>query len=133
VTAAHATDHAAVSGAWLDATATPDPAAVRACDASTAAPPCDLAYLVALDLARIAESRGQREVARAALVAQTPAEWLAVARGIGLGVEAPLLSAAVDSAMLSSRGRVGAAADALAIARGQTLRQWCGEMRAVRL
>jgi len=111
-------------------------AAERACLAAAQVPDettSDLAHLVALDIARVASDRGHREAARAALVASTPAEWLAVARSIGLGADDPLLSAAVDSAMLSSRGRVGAAADALAIARGQTLRQWCETMRGVRL
>ena len=113
----------------------PADAAERACRAAAQSPDettSDLAHLVALDLARVANAHGQRDAAKAALVASTPAEWLAVARSIGLGADAPLLSAAVDSAMLSSRGRVGAAADALAIARGQTLRQWCETMRRVR-
>ena len=116
---------------WLDTTATPDPAAVRACDASTAAPASDLAALVRLGVARVCETVS-RELAANALRCASPAEWRAVARTLA-GHDRPDARAACDAAMMLARGDTIAAADALAIARGQTLRQWCETMRGVRL
>ena len=59
-------------------------------------------------------------------------ELLADKAAFGLDdAEGPLVSAAIDAAMMLARGRLVAAADALAIARGQSLRGWCETMRGV--
>jgi hypothetical protein len=112
-------------------------AAERACHEAAQAPEqhtSDLNALVALDLARIAETVGLTATARDALTAREPSHWYAIARAFGLDdAEGPLVSAAIDAAMMLARGRLVAAADALAIARGQTLRGWCETLRGVRL
>ena len=111
--------------------------AERACLAAAQAPEqhtSDLASLVALDLAQIAEALGLTATARDALTAREPKHWYTVARALGLdAATGPLIDAAIDAAMMLARGRLVAAANALAIARGQTLRQWCDAMRGVRL
>ena len=108
-------------------------AAERAC-LTAAQPPeehaSDLAHLVALGIARIAEALKMPRTAEAALVATDPDDWRTVARSLLVAAEGPLAEAAADAAMLLSRRQTVAAADALAIARGLTLRQWCAEMRA---
>lgn len=108
-------------------------AAERACLAA-AQPPAettgDLARLVALDVARIAETYAMPATARATLCAREPQHWHAVATAFAAH-DGPLPCAALDAAMLLARGKTVAAADALAIARGQTLRQWCETMRGV--
>jgi len=112
-------------------------AAERACHAAAQTPDeitGDLARLVALDVARIATTLDLPRTARAALTARTANEWYAIARGFGLDpATGPLVDAAIDAAMMLARGRLVAAADALAIARGQSLRGWCETMRGVRL
>lgn len=111
-------------------------AAERACDAAAAPPEqhtSDLAALVALDLAQIAEGLGLVATARDVLTAREPKHWRTVALALIPADGAPLAHAAVDAAMLLARGQLVAAADALAIARGETLRQWCAAMRGVRL
>ena len=113
----------------------PADAAERACLAAAQPPDettSDLAHLVALDVARIAETYAMPETSRATLYAREPQHWHAVATAFAVH-NGPLPCAALDAAMLLARGRLVAAADALAIARGQTLRQWCETMRGVRL
>ena len=109
-------------------------AAERACLAAAQPPDetaSDLAHLVALDVAQIAETCAMPRTAAAALTARTSEQWFAIARSFGLGgATGPLINAALDAAMMMSTERLVAAADALAIARGLTLRQWCAEMRA---
>ena len=108
-------------------------AAERACLAAAQPPEehaSDLAHLVAFGIARIAETCAMPRTAEAALVATDPDDWRTVARSLLVAAEGPLAEAAADAAMLLARGRLVAAADALAIARGLTLRQWCAEMRA---
>ena len=108
-------------------------AAERVCLAAARVPEqhaSDLAHLVALDVARIAETYALTETARATLCAREPQHWHAVATAFAAH-DGPLPCAALDAAMLLARGRLVAAADALAIARGQTLRQWCETMRGV--
>ena len=112
-------------------------AAERACLAAAQPPEehtSDLVALVALDLAQIAEAVGLTATARDALTAREPQHWYTVARALGLdAAKGPLIDAAIDAAMMLARGRLVAAANALAIARGATLRQWCETMRGVRL
>lgn len=108
-------------------------AAERSCLAAAQPPEehtSDLAHLVAFGIARTAEALTMPRTAEAALVATDPDDWRTVARSLLVAAEGPLAEAAADAAMLLSRGRLVAAADALAIARGLTLRQWCAEMRA---
>ena len=93
-------------------------------------PASDLAYLVAFGVARIAESLKMPRTAEAALAATDPDDWRTVARSLMVAAEGPLAEAAADAAMMLARGRLVAAADTLAIARGLTLRAWCSEMRA---
>ena len=109
--------------------------AERACLAAAQPPEehaSDLAALVALDVARIVEAAGLPGRARDVLAARAPHHWRAVALLLAT-VDGPLAAAALDAVMMLGRGRLVAAADALAIARGQTLRGWCKTMRGVRL
>jgi hypothetical protein len=112
-------------------------AAERACYEAAQAPEqhtSDLNAFVVIDRARIAETVGLTATARDALTAREPKHWYTIARAFGLDAgEGPLVSAAIDAAMMLARGRIVAAADALAIARGQSLRGWCETMRGVRL